>query len=66
MGSSEQALALVMIIVTIVVVGLILLGAVQWYGNTYYIYPNNTDGGVPLGPGGEQHLLGPGGERRYY
>ena len=55
-----------MIIVTIVVVGLILLGAVQWYGNTYYIYPNNTDGGVPLGPGGEQHLLGPGGERRYY
>ena len=68
MGYADQALALVLILVTIVVTGLILLGAVRWYSNTYYSHTKGAGGGGggSLGPGGEQHLLGPGGEQRYY
>lgn len=60
-----NAFAAVAVILTIIVVGLIVIGALQWYGQPIYIFENGS-GSSQLGPGGEQHLLGPGGERRYY
>lgn len=61
MSYADQALALALILVTIVVTGLILLGAVRLYSDMYY---RTKSAGGSLGPGGEQRLLGPGGEQR--
>lgn len=62
MGDGFAAVA---VILTIIIVGLIVIGALQYYKQPVYIYENGSNSGR-LGPGGEQHMLGPGGERRYY